>query len=62
MLGLADNQKILCQKVNTLVDFSMKVMHLTKTTLYFLQINKEEKEMGKESETTHSLYSFLVDD
>ena len=41
------------------MDFFTKVMHLVATTLYFVYMNKDEKEKGKESETTHSLYNFL---
>lgn len=40
----------------------MKVMHSTPTTLYFLQVNKDEKEMDEVSKTTCSIYSFLVED
>lgn len=63
MHDLTDNQETLCRKIETLVpQFSTKVMHSIATTLYFLQVNKEGKDAGKYSETTHSLYSFLVDD
>ena len=62
MHDLTNNQEALYQKFGTHAKFITKVMHLATTTLYFLSMNKEEKESGKESETTHSLYIFLVGD
>ncbi len=32
------------------------------TTLYFLQVNRDVKDMCEESESTNSLYNFLVKD
>ena len=62
MDDLIDNQEALYQKFGTHAEFITKVMHLATTAFYFLQMNKEEKESGKESETTHCLYIFLVGD
>ena len=44
MHDLTNNQEAL---LGSLVEFNMKVMHLAATTLYFLQVNKEEKKVVK---------------
>lgn len=62
MRDLENNQTSIFQKFETLVEFSTKFMHYAATTLYFLHLNKEEKDLGKESETTRSIYGFLVED
>ena len=37
-------------------------MHSAATTLYFLQVNKEEKDLGKATKTTWFIYGFLVEE
>ena len=41
------------------MEFSTKIMHSAFTTLYLLQMKKDEKDLGKESEATPSIYGFL---
>jgi hypothetical protein len=62
MKDLVDNHTNICQRFETLVEFSTKVMHSTETTLYFLQVNKDVKDLGKERENSLSIYGFLVED
>ena len=61
MHDLDNNKEALWHKVGILAKFSTRVMHPKTTTMYFLQVNKEE-EVGKESETTFSFYNFLMND
>ena len=57
-----DNHTDICQRFETLAKFSTKVIHSVATTLYFLQVNKDVKDMGKESKTSQSIYGFLAED
>ena len=62
MNDLIDNHTDICQTFGTLAELSTKVMHSMATTLYFLQVNNDLKDMGKERETSHSRYGFLAED
>ena len=62
MKDLANNQTSICQRSKTVVEIFTKVMHFVATTLYFLQVNKEEKDLGKATKTTQSIYGFLWED
>jgi uncharacterized phage infection (PIP) family protein YhgE len=62
MRNLADNHTSISHRFETLVEFSTKVMNFVATTLYFLQTNKEENDLGKTTDTTHSIYGFLEKD
>ena len=62
MRDLVDNLIALCHRFDTLVEFSTKAIHLVSTTLYFLQANKKEKDLESTTQTTCSIYGFLVED
>lgn len=62
MKELVDNHIGIFQKFGTLAEFTMKVMHFSTSTLHFLKMNNEKKDIGKESKATHSIYGFLVED
>ena len=59
MLG---NHIGICQNFETLVEFSKKVMDSATTSLYFLHVNKDEKDLGKKRKSSHSNYGFLAND
>ena len=37
-------------------------MHFVATTLYYIHMNKDVKDYGKESEISYTIYGFLVKD
>ncbi len=61
MRDLDENHNGIYKIFDTLVEFSTKFMHFVATTLYFLQVNKDAKDLRKERKTTHSIYGFLVE-
>ena len=57
-----DNHIGICQKIEILAKLSKKLMHFIANTLCFLQVHKDVKDFSQESETTWSIYGFLVED
>ena len=37
-------------------------MYFVPTTIYFLEVNNNEKDLGKESKSTLSIYNFMRED
>ncbi len=61
MKEMADNNIGIYRKFDALVEFSTKIMHSATTSLYFLQVDKAEKDLGKERKTTRFIYDFLAE-